>query len=205
MLTPELDRALEWARRGDPEGFRQIYQTLSPVVTRVLWVLNPLDAEDLAAETWMAVARDLSKFQGDASGLRPWVLAIARNRHRDLCRKAQRRPLSTPLRPAFDPPSAAEDDPAARLSLSAATAEVLALIRRLPDKQAEVIILRVLAGMDVAEVASATGQRPGTVRVLAHRGLRTLASYLEGSHSDATQNFFRTRNAMAELDALRSS
>ena len=205
MLTPELDRALEWARRGDPEGFRQIYRRLAPTVSRVLWVLNPRDAEDLASETWMAVARDLSKFRGDASGLGPWILAIARNRHRDSCRRALRRPRSVPLSPAFDPPAGGDEEPATRLALSSATAEVLALIRRLPERQAEVIVLRVLAGLDVAEVAAATGQRPGTVRVLAHRGLRTLASYLEASPTEATRNFFRTCNAMGELDALRSS
>ena len=54
----------------------------------------------------------------------------------------------------------------------------MALIATLPPDQAEVIMVRVVAGLDVAEVARMLGKRPGTVRVLAHRGLRRLAERL---------------------------
>ena len=50
-----------------------------------------------------------------------------------------------------------------------------ALIGTLPHDQAEVVLLRVVAGLDVKMVAHIVGKRPGTVRVLAHRGLRKLA------------------------------
>jgi hypothetical protein len=46
-----------------------------------------------------------------------------------------------------------------------------------PD-QAEAIALRVVAGLDMARVASIMGKRPGTVRGLAHHGLRGLAERL---------------------------
>lgn len=200
MRVPELDHALEWARRGDPDGFRQIYRALSPVVMRVLHALNPAEAEDLASETWMAVAKGLSGFQGDASGLTPWVLTIARNRHRDQCRRSGRRPATTALADGFDPPAPHCSDPAAVMQSSAETARALALVRRLPARQAEVIVLRVLVGLDVAEVARITDQRPGTVRVLAHRGLRTLSGYLaEGSATGGDT----ACNAQGTLDALR--
>jgi RNA polymerase sigma-70 factor (ECF subfamily) len=48
----------------------------------------------------------------------------------------------------------------------------------LPRDQAEVILLRVVGGFDVAEVAAIVGKRPGNVRVLQHRGLRALAERL---------------------------
>jgi RNA polymerase sigma-70 factor (ECF subfamily) len=50
------------------------------------------------------------------------------------------------------------------------TRAALALIVQLPRDQAEVVALRVLGGLGVAEVARITGRRPGAVRVLAHRG-----------------------------------
>jgi RNA polymerase sigma-70 factor (ECF subfamily) len=40
------------------------------------------------------------------------------------------------------------------------------------------VTLRVVAGLDVGQVAAIVGKRPGTVRVLAHRGLRRLAEWL---------------------------
>jgi RNA polymerase sigma-70 factor (ECF subfamily) len=48
----------------------------------------------------------------------------------------------------------------------------------LPSAQRDAVMLRSIAGLDVAHVAAIMGKRTGTVRVLAHRGLRTLARRL---------------------------
>jgi DNA-directed RNA polymerase specialized sigma24 family protein len=61
------------------------------------------------------------------------------------------------------------------------TRAALALVAGLRAEQAEVVALRVLGGLEVAEVARIVGKRPGTVRVLAHRGLRRLARQLEAA------------------------
>jgi RNA polymerase sigma-70 factor (ECF subfamily) len=63
-------------------------------------------------------------------------------------------------------------------SRSTSLQAMAAMIAALPADQAEVIVLRVIAGLDVAEVAAVTGMRPGTVRVLTHRALRRLAQQL---------------------------
>ena len=52
------------------------------------------------------------------------------------------------------------------------------LVAQLAPLQAEVILLRVIAGLDVDSVARLVGRRPGAVRVAAHRGLRRLAEIL---------------------------
>ena len=69
----------------------------------------------------------------------------------------------------------ATDDTAAAALDNLSTEEALALIATLPSQQAEVIVLRVIAGLDVAQVARLIGKRPGAVRAAAHRGLRVLA------------------------------
>ena len=61
------------------------------------------------------------------------------------------------------------------------TEQAVALIGSLPVDQAEVLLLRVVADLDVATVAAILGKRPGAVRVLAHRGLRRLAERLDAS------------------------
>ena len=61
-----------------------------------------------------------------------------------------------------------------RLALDAA----LAHLSRLPRDQAEVILLRVVVGLDADSVGEILGKRPGTVRVLQHRGLERLAAVL---------------------------
>jgi RNA polymerase sigma-70 factor (ECF subfamily) len=59
-----------------------------------------------------------------------------------------------------------------------ATQDALAIIRRLPPLQAEVIVLRVVAGLGTDEVAQLLGRSPGAIRVAAHRGLQRLACLL---------------------------
>jgi RNA polymerase sigma-70 factor (ECF subfamily) len=61
------------------------------------------------------------------------------------------------------------------------TRAALALVAELPADQTEVVALRVLGGLEVAEVARIVGKRPGAVRVLAYRGLRRLAKLLKAA------------------------
>jgi len=56
------------------------------------------------------------------------------------------------------------------------TQATMELIKSLPREQAEIILLRVVAGLDAGDVAKIVGKTPGAVRVAAHRGLRRLAA-----------------------------
>jgi len=67
---------------------------------------------------------------------------------------------------------------------------VLRLLGRLPDDQADVILLRVVAGLDTERVGAIVGKRPATVRVIQHRGLRRLAELL-GSDARSGQRVTR--------------
>ena len=68
-----------------------------------------------------------------------------------------------------------EDPVLASVEQEESTRRAVALIRTLPPDQAEVVMLRVVAGLEPAEVARIIGKSPGAVRVLGHRGLRRLA------------------------------
>lgn len=57
----------------------------------------------------------------------------------------------------------------------AATTAALRAVAGLPPDQAELVMLRVVAGLDVATVATLVGKSPGAVRVAVHRALKTLA------------------------------
>jgi RNA polymerase sigma-70 factor, ECF subfamily len=55
------------------------------------------------------------------------------------------------------------------------TRQAVALVARLSSDQAEVVALRIIAGLDTDAVARILGKSPGAVRVALHRGLRTLS------------------------------
>ncbi|HEV8653188.1 MAG TPA: RNA polymerase sigma factor [Actinomycetes bacterium] len=174
MLGPTFEAVLTAAVRGDDEAFRELWRDLQPPLLRYLRVRAPDVADDLAAETWLEVIRGLRRFTGDEQGFRAWMFTIARHRAIDWRRRAARQHTELlPSEALLD--RAAPDDPAVAALEAISTRSALAVLATLPAEQAEAILLRVVAGLDVAEVAGIMGKRPGTVRVLTHRGLRRLA------------------------------
>jgi len=147
------------------------------MLVRYLRNQGPDVADDVASEVWIAVARNLPRFVGDESGFRRWLFTIARCRLIEARRKqARQRTIAAPAerldRPGSQP---GPDDPASivvdELSAREAIEQVVAGLT--PD-QAEVVVLRIVAGFDVAEVAAIMGRSPSSVRVLCHRALHRL-------------------------------
>lgn len=175
-----LNGALAAARKGDEDAFRVLYRELQPALLRYLGVLVGGDAEDVASDAWLQIARDLGKFRGDVDGFRGWATTIARNRAMDHLRARQRRPVvHGTVDDAAEP--AGPDDTAQAAVDSVATDAALALIATLPRDQAEAVLLRVVVGLDAKAAAQVLGKRPGAVRTAAHRGLRALAAHLDAT------------------------
>jgi RNA polymerase sigma-70 factor (ECF subfamily) len=175
--------SLEAARAGNPVAFEAIYRALAPRLLRYARGLVGQDADDVAAEAWLQIVRDLDNFDGDWDAFRGWAARILRNRAIDHLRAAARRPMRTgTVDVLFERASADDTAGAAEELLSTATA--IQLIASLPPDQAEAVLLRAVVGLDAASAAAVLGKRPGAVRVAAHRGLRTLAKRLE-SGADA--------------------
>jgi RNA polymerase sigma-70 factor (ECF subfamily) len=177
---PVLTRALiDAARRGDEAAFAELFHALHPPVLRYLRAMEPRTADDLAGEVWMAVAQHLTRFEGDAMALRSWVFSIAHRRVADHRRRSIRRrtDVTEPSRLAELPGRHDEGlDPAERVGEALNGQEAAdRIVALLPPEQAEVVLLRVLAGLDVEEVAELMGRSSNWVRVTAHRGLRRLA------------------------------
>ncbi|MEU2181617.1 RNA polymerase sigma factor [Streptomyces thermolilacinus] len=173
----ELAEAVLLARGGDERAFARVYRAVQPGLLGYLRGLVGDDAEDVAAEAWLEIARDLGRFRGDGGGFRGWAATVARHRALDHLRMRGRRPRTTPLeQDALDLPGRHDTAAAALDALS--TGEALALIRALPPDQAEAVLLRVVAGLDGPSAARVLGKRPGAVRTATYRGLRRLAETL---------------------------
>ena len=177
MIGHEFPGVVLAAARGDEEAFGRLWRDLQPRLLRYFAVAAPAAAEDLASETWMSVVRSLERFRGNEPAFRAWVFTIARREVIDWRRRAARRP-SEDLAATGRAEWAAPDDPAATALEGLSTRAALAVVASLPADQAEAIVLRVVAGLRVDQVASIMDKRPGTIRVLTHRGLRKLAERL---------------------------
>jgi RNA polymerase sigma-70 factor, ECF subfamily len=173
-LGEKFDEILAAAQAGAPWALEAVYRELHPGVLAFMRARAGGDAEDLAADVFVDVARGLTRFEGDEQGFRSWLYTIAYRKAGQLRRRLGRR--RTDPAPAEDvaehlAPGDAEDDAMEALATRAA----LARIATLPPAQAEVLLLRVVADLPVADVAAIVGKRPAAVRALQHRALLRLA------------------------------
>jgi len=183
MLGDRFEAVLRAAAAGDREAFGALWRATHPPLLRYLRVMCGDAADDVASETWIRAMPALERFSGDENAFRGWLVVIARNHVRDLARRAQRRPED--LSPDMSEHLSAADptDIVDAVLERRSTAAALRLVATLPPEQAELVVLRVVVGLDVADVAKITGRSPGAVRVAVHRALRTLAGRLRDAAS----------------------
>jgi RNA polymerase sigma-70 factor (ECF subfamily) len=173
----EFEERLAAAQAGHGSALGELFHELYPRVFRYLRALEPNEAEDLASDTWLSVASALPLFRGDEQGLRAFAFTIARRKLIDFQRRRSRHP-SVPMEPERLAEEGRVGDVEDEALTALATEAALERIGTLPPEQAEVILLRVLGGLPVDEVAQILGKRPGTIRVIQHRALRRLAEQL---------------------------
>jgi len=177
VIGEDFAAVLTAAQRGGEAAFSRLWTDANPALLRYLRVIAPEAADDVAADTWVQVVRGLRRFRGGEAAWRAWLFTIARRRAID----ASRRRLRRREEPLQDVPMAllpTTADAADQAMEHLGTRSAIRLLARLPPLQAEVILLRVVGGMDTDAVARMLGRSPAAVRVAAHRGLRRLAQIL---------------------------
>jgi RNA polymerase sigma-70 factor (ECF subfamily) len=180
VVGDDFALVLAEAQGGSEDQFAVLWRDANPALLRYLRVLAPENAEDIAAETWVYVVRGLPRFIGDEAAWRAWLFTTARRRLIDQVRLRKRHPAE-PLEEISPAEVPSAPDTAQIVLDNLATEDALALLSHLPRLQADVIMLRVVAGLDTDAVAAILGKSPGNVRVMAHRGLRKLESLLSAA------------------------
>jgi RNA polymerase sigma-70 factor (ECF subfamily) len=185
------ERLLAGAVAGEEWALTVLYRRHQPALVRFLSGLAGPEAEDLAAEAWIDAARALSSFEGDEGAFRSLLFTIARRRAVDHARARSRRrtePTDPDRLPEPGAGSSVTGSDPAELAIDSDSAEAAArrIAALLPREQAEVILLRVVAGLSVAETAAVVGRSPAAVSVLQSRGLQRLARRLGDPGGRAT-------------------
>ena len=199
---------LEALRAGDEAAFAQLVREYQPSLVRVarIYVSTQAAAEEVAAETWLAMLNGLDRFEGRSS-LKTWIFRILTNIAKT---RAQRDGRTLPFSALQDPgrvPEAAVDAdrfldpehprwpghwavrpepwPEDALIAAETQAVVAEAIEALPPAQRAVISLRDVEGWSSEEVRNALELSETNQRVLLHRARskvrRALESYLGDS------------------------
>ena len=162
------------AREGDGAAFTELYSRFARMVHGILMARVPLrEVDDLVQDVFLRAWKQLHSLR-DPSCFGGWLATVARNRAHDF----HRRSVDTG---ELDENQEPQGNPAHRASLpSDQGAEILELIKTLPDAYREPLILRLVEGMTGAEIAERVGITPGSVRVNLHRGMQMLREELRG-------------------------
>ena len=167
-----LDLALAAAQANAEWGWNGLYRNLAPSVTGYLRAQGAPEPDDLAADVFLQAVKALNRFKGDGAAFRSWLFCIAHNKLIDDSRYRSRRPVEPVGEPADDAaaPVGVEDEVMTHL----AEDRVKSLLDRLTFDQRNVLLLRIIAGLTVEEVACALGKNPPAVKALQRRGLACL-------------------------------
>jgi RNA polymerase sigma-70 factor (ECF subfamily) len=170
----EFATVLAAAQAGDAPSIASLYRRFNPALVRFLEGRAPGSGPDLAQDTWIGACTNLAGFDGDDHEFRAWLFTIARRRLIDHWRRVARQP-ATPTDPEMFTHREVPDTASDGLDAQEAVARI---VRHLSAEQADVVLLRVVAGLSVDQVAAIVGKSPGAVRVIQHRALRRLAAAL---------------------------
>jgi RNA polymerase sigma-70 factor (ECF subfamily) len=161
------------ARAGGEWAWRELYNATAPALTRYLRARGLPDADDVVGETFIRVVRNIERFDGDLDAFRTWVFTIGRHIVIDGVRTRTRRathPAPPEALAELGPAGDVEDDAIDEIGRH----DVRAVLDRLSPDQRDVLLLRILGGLTIAEIAQVMGKREGAVKMLQARGLAAL-------------------------------
>ncbi|MDX1468138.1 MAG: sigma-70 family RNA polymerase sigma factor [Acidimicrobiia bacterium] len=173
MTNEVFDSILDAARTGADWAWRKFYEDLAPRLNSYLRLRGAEDPEGLVGEVFLEAARAISSFEGDERGFRSWLFTMAHSRLIDERRRRTRR--KTAPADLSDLAHVADDqDVEGEVLRHLASERLTQLFSVLTPDQRDVLTLRIIADLSVAETAAVLGKSAGSVKVLQHRGLRRL-------------------------------
>jgi RNA polymerase sigma-70 factor (ECF subfamily) len=172
---------LEQAQAGSERAWEHLYAQFAPPVRAYVAMRGANDPDDLVGETFVQVARNLSRFEGAEAEFRSWIFMVAHNRVIDERRRAGRRP-TVPVaehdeRDLVAPSGDVEAEALDALGLD----RVRSLVGPLTADQRTVLLLRFVGDLTLEEIATVIGRPLGAVKQLQRRALRSLKRSLVGS------------------------
>ena len=174
-----VDDIVRRAQAGDQSAFAELYERHYDQIFRYISFKcgNRLEAEDLTGEVFLKMLESIHKFKFQGFPFTSWLYRIAHNLVVDNFRRKGRKP-TVPLDKVLNFSGGADSDMENQVQLSWSMREVVEAMDNLTGLQREVITLRFVAGLSIAETANAVGRKENAVKALQHAGIRKLRHVL---------------------------
>ena len=150
-------------------AFREFFDAEFRPLRRLAYLLTGDwgEAEDLAQETMVRMYRSWNSIKERPAA---YARSVLINRHRSLLRRAKVETKHALIRKSFSPPTSSE--------LEDEYLVVWQALRKLPQREREVIVLRYYEDMQQSDIAKTLGVPVGTVKSMTHRALGRLREQL---------------------------
>ena len=167
--NPSFARRLDAARCGDPRACQWVWDTYAGPITGFLQARGTPEVEEVVNEVFLAVFTGLDRFIGEEPMFRAWLYRVARNKRVDAFRRGARH--ATTLSMTADGVGGdVEDEAIAAME----DADLRALLVGLTPEQRDVLVLRFVADLSIAQVAVALDKTPLAIKALQHRAIAQL-------------------------------
>ena len=168
MTEPSDVELVRRFQNGDVEAFEALVRRSQDRVYRIALVslFDSEHAADVAQEVFCRAYTGLKSFRFGAEPF-TWIYRATKNVCREFNRKRRTEPLDE--EPHDRAPAAAQ-----QIATDEDARQVRSLVASLPERQREVVVLRVFEELSVAATAAAMGCRQGTVKALLHKAMLRL-------------------------------
>jgi len=162
------------------DQFEQLYRENYKKIYAFLYRLcrNVQTAEDLTQETFYQAYISLHRFKGD-SEIFTWLASIAKHMYMKYLRKNRKSLDDTDLTLIADTYCSGYDEPDAHLERQTVIEAVRRVIKKLPQKYSDVVILRVYSELPFAQIAKILGITENSAKVIYCRAKTMLSEELE--------------------------
>lgn len=173
---------LRLQHQRDPELFARFYDDHAENIYRfvLLKVSSPEVAEDITSETFLKTWQYINDATEEIRDLKAFLYRVARNLVIDYYRQKAKSDLPTDDN-ILDQLPDEQKDSYMQLERSGDLDHILFCISKLKNEYQEVLLLRYIDELSIAEIAAVLGKKKGAVRVLLHRAMKTLKNIVEDS------------------------
>lgn len=181
--NPQLNvdsHLIQRATQGDQSALGTIYNTYAKSIYRYLYsrVGNVPDAEDLTAQTFLAVIEFLPRYQ-HRNHFTAWIFQIARNKAMDFFRSNHH--AQAEIKESVPDPT--QSDVLEALIVDESQVRLKSLIHLLNEDERELIRLRYTAELSFVEIAHLLGRKEDAVRKTLRRILDRLSIQMEAQNA----------------------
>lgn len=181
-------RLVALAKSGDKEAVSALYEAYAQSIFQYISfrVVSRMTAEDLTAEVFLRMVRNISTFEDRGLPFGAWLFRIAGNLLIEHFRQDKRVMLTI----LSDDERGDDSESFRRIENEEDRQQLMTALGALPQEYQDVLILRFMQSLSHSEVAAILGKSDIAVRSIQHRALKALGDQI-GAPSEKPRSYQR--------------